>query len=168
MGSEWKQGEWIPPPTPEDVPLEFCMIENGKPMDYFQHFIPNGMFRTLAIGTNLNNPSIKTTTAEMMRFIGINFYIATTGCPRIRRIWEGKFRVPAVADTMPRDRFFQLRTNLRAVDYSSLSDEEKKSDPFWRVRPLYDAFRDILMELPRPKVLCVDEQIIPFLSLIHI
>ena len=49
------------------------------------------------------------------------------------------------------------------VDDYTVQDEEKQ-DRFWKVRPFFNRIRDGCLQNHRSKVVCIDEQMIPFYS----
>ncbi|CAH2006701.1 unnamed protein product [Acanthoscelides obtectus] len=81
---------------------------------------------------------------------------------RIRMYWAKPTRVAAIADIMTRDRFFSIRSNLKVVIDGSISEEKRRYDKFWKVRPILEAVLQGCLQLPREKVVAVDEQMIPF------
>lgn len=80
--------------------------------------------------------------------------------PRVSMYWEGGMDIGIFQNTMPRDRFFQLRLHLHLVN--NLEKPAENNDVFFKVRPLHDAIRSKCLELPLEENLCVDEQMVPF------
>ncbi|GBN03032.1 hypothetical protein AVEN_181052-1 [Araneus ventricosus] len=77
-------------------------------------------------------------------------------------VWERFTRIPVIADNIARDRFFQIRSNLKVINDNDVSDDSKKSDKFWKVRPLLSKIRERCLQQERPRIVSIDEQIIPF------
>uniref|UniRef100_A0A672MU32 Si:ch211-255f4.7 n=1 Tax=Sinocyclocheilus grahami TaxID=75366 RepID=A0A672MU32_SINGR len=70
--------------------------------------------------------------------------------------------LPVISSKMKRDRFFKLRNSLKIVDDLAITEETKKADILWKVRPLLDRVRQGCLNLPKTQRVCIDEQIIPF------
>ena len=105
---------------------------------------------------------LKCTAPEIKRFLGISILMGTIKYPRIKKYWQQGFRIPIISDTMARNRFFLLRSFLRAKSGANLSDAEKEADRLWRVRPILAKFRECCLQVPRTTNLSVDEMMIPF------
>lgn len=58
--------------------------------------------------------------------------------PQTRMYWSNGLRIPASSDTMSRDRFFKLRSQLKVVIDDDVSEDERKIDQLWKVRPFMD------------------------------
>ena len=74
----------------------------------------------------------------------------------------GVTRVPRIAEIMSRNRYFRLRNNLKIVDDNDVSDDVKKADRLWKVRPLLDQVRAGCLKMYRGSKVSIDEQMIPF------
>lgn len=81
---------------------------------------------------------------------------------QMRLYWALRTRTPAISDVITRDRFFTLRSNLKAVNGLEVSDEEKKIDRLQKVRPILNEVQKACRKLQRTLVVSIDEQIISF------
>jgi hypothetical protein len=102
------------------------------------------------------------TLKELKTWLGINFVMATIQMPKIRMFWEKQWRVSVIADAMVRDRFFQLRTNIKVVYDDDITKEQRNNDRLWKVRPLIDRVQQGCLKQNRNQELCVDEMMVPF------
>lgn len=86
------------------------------------------------------------------------------GCinvPVIRMYWSKQYGIQIVKDAMTRDRFFNIRSSLKVVFDSDVSDQEKVNK-IWKVAPLFDAVLRGCHTQPRTDHISIDEMIIPF------
>ena len=60
------------------------------------------------------------------------------------------------------DRYFRIRSSLKVVVDADVSDDAKKADRLWKLRPLVDRIRAGCLKLARPWEVSIDEQMIPF------
>ena len=106
----------------------------------------------------ISGGSLKTTPEELKTFFGTSMYMSCLRYPRIRMYWAAKTRVPVVSDSMSRDRFFKIRQSIKVTNDLDVSDEEKRNDAFWKVRPLlnscvrWSAKEKCHITVPRPAV----------------
>lgn len=149
------------------TPQPMNEVEGGlmNPLDYFLRYLPEDTFSQLAEMTNLYalqqgknfNPC---NASEIKSLFGLHILMSCLRFPRVRMYWNQTVGMPIFRDTMPRDRFFQLRSNLHIVNNLEKTDECK--DRLYKVRPLYDCIRKRCLELEMEQDLCVDEQMVPF------
>ncbi|KAL3976617.1 heat shock protein [Sarotherodon galilaeus] len=115
--------------------------ENWAPMDYFKQYIDDSVFERMALCTNqraiLESGATLNTTPE-------------------------ELKVQVVAESMTRNRFYRLRNSIKIINDLDVSDDEKRSDLLWKIRPLLAKVRQGCLSLPRTEKLCIDEQMIPF------
>lgn len=109
----------------------------------------------------MNN--LRTSPQEVKQLFGMHVIMGCVRYPRLRKYWQRGFRLPVIADTMPRDRFFTLRTSLHVVDTTNVTEDMKKNR-LWKVQPIIDVVRGMCLKLPRPLIgdYSIDEQMVPF------
>lgn len=163
----WKRTEsFIPLPrappfeSPEEHPL------NQQPYDFFTTYIPTDLFEKFAFSTNQRylqekGHSLGVTPTEMKTFFGITMMMSCLKYPRIKMFWANATRIHLVADHMSRNRYFEIRNNLKIVDDLSITDDQKKFK-FWKLEPLIKAVRTACLLNSRSENICIDEQMIPF------
>ena len=111
-----------------------------SPSTYFSKYIPDDLFCTMADMTNIyalqrgEISSFKQTTpAELKTLFGLHIIMGTLKFPRVRMFWDTTLKMQLFLDSMSRDRFFQLRTNLHLVNNMDIQADNK--DRFYKVRP---------------------------------
>ena len=141
-------------------------LQLALPLEMFQKYVPEDLFEVITTCTNQRlaergkTPNI--TPEDVLKFFGICFYTSVFKYPWLRMYWSQKYRLPLVADPLTRGKFFDIRANLKIVDDNRVSEDQKRSDRLWKVRPLLDAIRQRCLKLDRPTAAAVDEQMIPF------
>ncbi|CAI5666965.1 unnamed protein product [Oreochromis niloticus] len=141
--------------------------QNWTPMDYFKQYINDSAFERMALCTNQraileSGATLNTTPEELKTFFGISIYMGCLGYPNIQMNWASNTRVQVVAESMTRIHFYKLRNSIKIINDLDFSDDEKRSDLLWRIRPLLAKMRQGCLSLPRTEKLCTDEQMIPF------
>lgn len=76
--------------------------------------------------------------------------------------WEKGLRISVIADAMTRDRYFLLRNSLKFVFDNEISEEERKKDSLWKVRPLIDRVLLGCQKQTKDQHIAIDEMMIPF------
>ena len=142
-----------------------------SPLSYFQKYIGDVEFEKMAEFTNIfahqNNVQFRQTNpAEIKSLFGLHIAIGCLKFPKVRLFWDRALRINLFHETMTRDRFFQLRTNLHCIN--NLEIPENCNDKLYKVRPLYNAVRNRCLELDLEQNLCIDEQMVPFRGRISI
>lgn len=149
-----------------DPPLEeISSIKNSY--QYFSRYIDPSFFDIISICTNTSSvnrtgKSLNTTAKEIRTFIGCSMAIGILGLPRIRMFWAAKTRVKLISETITRNRYFNIRANIKVVEDHQISTAMKELDRFWKVRPIVSQIEKACRENRREKCVAIDEQIIPF------
>jgi len=137
--SRWKQTRSFNPvvaniPQIDDVHDR----SNWAPIDYMNDYLDNEFFDLMSSCTNINSvarsaKSINTTAAEIERFLGATVFMSCISNPRIRMYWQRGLQIPLVCGTMTCDRYFKIRSSLKVVVDTDVSDDVKKQDGLWKV-----------------------------------
>nr|CAH7714750.1 unnamed protein product [Callosobruchus chinensis] len=138
-----------------------------SPYEYFKKYINDSFFENVAAFTNMREVctkghSLQTSAVEIQKVFGCSMLIEIYGLPRFKMYRARDTRVPLVADNIPRNRFFKLRSRLKVVDDNVISDIQKSLDRFLKVRPLLDAVQRGCRLNERTYDVSIDEQMIPF------
>ncbi|XP_067930776.1 piggyBac transposable element-derived protein 3-like [Watersipora subatra] len=100
--------------------------------------------------------------AEIKKFFGMSLIMGCINMKRLRMYWSKKTRVPIIANSMSRTRFFKIRNNLKVVYNFSVNEHEKKADRLWKVRPFVEQIRTACTQVARGDKVSIDEQMISF------
>ena len=106
--------------------------------------------------------SINTTQKEMEQVIGMFLHLGIVCIPGIKAYWEHETRYGPVADIMSRNRFQLLLTVIHFVDNMIVSDEVKKEDKLWKIRPWLTSVRRNCLNIICKEKNSVDEMMVPF------
>ncbi|CAH0723921.1 unnamed protein product, partial [Brenthis ino] len=110
----------------------------------------------------LHGQSLNLDLNELYVYIGITFVMAALNYPWLRMYWETKWRVPIIADNMSRNRFTALRRSIKVVFDEDITEETRKKDKLWKVRPLIERIQQGCRLQGKEKRLSIGEMIIPF------
>lgn len=156
--------EWSPStPNFEDQQED---VEVRSPLFYFSQYITNEDFEKMSTMTNMyalqkGDTNFKPTCKdEIQKFFALHIAMGSLGFPRARLYWDTALGVKMFYETMPRNRFFAIRSNIHVVN--NLERPENCKDVMYKVRPLYDSFRKRCLQLHVEESVCVDEQMVPF------
>ncbi|GBP77293.1 Chimeric ERCC6-PGBD3 protein [Eumeta japonica] len=146
--SRWKHTENFDFTPHEDDRLDISFDPSvivKSSLEYFGHYIDDGLFEIMAKCTNVcsvsrgGGESLNTTADELRQFFGYSMAMSVLGLPRIRMYWALKTKVYYIANTITRNRFFQLRSNLKVTNDELITQNARQNDKFWKVRPMVSA-----------------------------
>ena len=167
---KWRKKDFEPPEFAENEQNEDLATtpidEPHDPLYFFSKYINELQFQEMATFTNIyafqkEEVQFKNTTAdEIKSFFGLHIITGCLKFPEVRLYWQKNLHINIFNETMSRDIFFQLRSNLHCVN--NLTIPNNCTDKFYKVRPLYDSIRKRCLDLKLEENLCIDEQIVPF------
>lgn len=136
-------------------------------LEYFEQYVDDEILKLIVEKSNQtyimkNGRPLNLSLTELKVFIGISMIMSCLQYPHIRMYWENRWRVPVISDNMSRTRFFTLRTSLKVVFDETITENERKKDRLWKLRPLIDRIRNGCLIQSRGKYVCVDEMMVPF------
>lgn len=139
-----------------------------RPLEYFMQYFLEDFYELASECTNLyyfssKGKHLRTSPQEIKKLFGMHIIMGCVKYPRVRMYWQRGFRLPVIADAMPRDRFFTLRMSLHVVNTIDVSEDTMKNR-LWKVQPIIDVVRGMCLKLPRPTGgdYSIDEQMVPF------
>ncbi|KTG46690.1 hypothetical protein cypCar_00047275 [Cyprinus carpio] len=138
-----------------------------QPLDYVKQYIDSDLMKLIADCTNamsLGNSgrSLSTSVDEIYHFFGAAILMSCVSYPQIRMLWSNALQISAISNTMSRDRFFKLRSNLKVVIDYDVSEDKRETDKFWKVRRFMDRILTGCRLQVSPECVSIDEQMIPF------
>ncbi|XP_046686036.1 piggyBac transposable element-derived protein 2-like [Homalodisca vitripennis] len=128
LRQRWRIKPWE---TPIVAPIiELPVEELLGPSEYFGRYLTEELFELMAVESNKYSlmtagKELNTSLSELKKFFGIQLIMGTIRYPRLRMYWDQKYRLPAVADAMSRNRFTELRQNLHLVDNNTVNKKNK-------------------------------------------
>jgi hypothetical protein len=114
------------------------------------------------IKSHSENAGFTTSIPELKAFIGLMFARGVYGRQHTTDwLWSQYSGIEFFKDTMPRDRFCQIKRNMRFDDRSN-RNKRRKLDPFGKIREVFEASTQNIRAVYTPHFsLCVDEQLMP-------
>ncbi|KAH8022268.1 hypothetical protein HPB51_023155 [Rhipicephalus microplus] len=138
----------------------------AEPIEYFLKYISEEVFEEMARCTNIyvmetTGTILATTPDEIKRFLGVLIIMGTLKFPRTRMYWQPATQIPTICEAMSVNRFCKVRSALHVTESTT---PHSPADKFWKVRPLRNAVKERVLQLPPSEHYSIDEQIIPFTS----
>lgn len=165
----WKKmGEFVPPnmnfPGFGQTAVD---RRDWKVEDYIKIFFDDSDFENICNCSNVRHQettgkAMNLTVIEVRKFFGISILMSCLKLPQVKMYWSNMCKVNSIASCMTRDRFFQIRNYLKVVIDGDVSQETKKNDRLFKIRPLHERIKKGCLSLPRSSEVAVDEQMIPF------
>ena len=114
----------------------------NSPLVAFMKYMNEDILDKIHFETNLEsvqkNKRIGLSREELKVFLGINFMMSYHHLPHIAHYWSGSkdLNVQPIAESMSRDRFQSILTNLHVNDNTKMDPSNK--DKLFKIRPLID------------------------------
>ncbi|CAH1958842.1 unnamed protein product [Acanthoscelides obtectus] len=141
---------------------------DSTPLSYFKLFFDDNLIQHITDQTNLYSTQqtgacINTTFTEISQFLGINIMSGIVRMPSYRMYWAQETRYSPIADTMSRDRFDKLRTQIHCNDNTNmLTHDHPDYDKLFKIRPVIDALKLNMSKIEQEEYNSVDEIMVPF------
>ncbi|KAK7926059.1 hypothetical protein WMY93_008369 [Mugilogobius chulae] len=108
-----------------------------QPLDYVEQYMDSELMKVIADCTNAmslvnTGTSLQTSVVELYHFFGAAILMSCVPYPQTKMYWSNGLQIPAISDTMSRDRFFKLRSHLKVVIDDHVSENRRKDDKFWK------------------------------------
>lgn len=164
----WEECEFQSPDVflsqPSYLPIDRSSFSE---VDYFRQYIDDSVIENIVEKSNWSyfaryTKSLNLTFEECNTYIAISMIMSCINYPSLRMYWAKEFRIPIIANIMPRNRFLLLRTALKVVLDEDVGPDERQSDKLWKVRPLITAVLKSCKLQEKTQDLSVDEMMIPF------
>lgn len=99
-----------------------------QPLNYVEQYIATELMKLIADCTKAmslanSGRSLNTSVDEIYHFFGAAILMSCVPYPQTRMFWSDALRISAITDTMTRDRFFKLRSNLKVFIDNDVSQE---------------------------------------------
>lgn len=134
-----------------------------SPGDYFGDFFSDDIFALIVEQTNLysvqkTGVSINTNVPEMKTFIGIELIMGIVRMPAYTDYWMNELRFPLISEKMSLKRYQKLRRYIHFADNGA----DDGTDPYFKIRPIFEGLRKNFSKIPNEKRMSVDEMMVPY------
>ncbi|XP_033756191.1 piggyBac transposable element-derived protein 4-like [Pecten maximus] len=184
MNGEWSRdvNEIFVPDFSENTGPQHNLNTNASVLEYFNLFLPQSFFETVANETNRYadqrqlvtgpDPRWRPTTANEIRaYIGMNIMMGVKQLPRIWCYWstDKRYYDAFISGVMPKTRFLKLNQYIHLRDTAVIPGRDDPDyDPLFKVRPMLDMVSKKFRKAYKPgRDLSVDEAMIGFKGRIH-
>ncbi|CAK9814101.1 PiggyBac transposable element-derived protein 3 [Anthophora plagiata] len=140
-----------------------------SPVTYFRKLFDTEIISNIVDYTNMYavqcDPTkpIDVSVNEIEQFFGCCFFMSIYGLPRSEMYWSSETRVSAVADTMSRTRWKEIKSKIHfSRNLQDNTNNSEVTDSLQKIRPILDKLLKNFNRIPMSEHVCVDEQIIPF------
>lgn len=142
---------------------------------FFNQIFSEKLFEHITFETNryasqCNKPSFKITVKELKLFFVINIAMTCIKYPNVRMYWssvEG-IRMNLIADTMPVNRFSEIKRFLHFEDNSN-KPLTSLVDTFWKLRPVINMLHTSFhAAASADEHIAIDEMMVPFKGRSHL
>lgn len=151
--------------------IEFCDSELGEdfkkldtPYKCFEYFMDDTIIEHIVEQTNIYAAqkniatSFSTKKLEIKQYIGILIFMSVYRYPSVRSYWS-EYAFQMIQNTMSRNRFEQIRSNIHFNDNSNIAPKNSPDhDPLYKIRPIVKHFNEKFKSVPMTQRICVDEQ----------
>lgn len=134
---EWHRTPYTPVNTWESPVPE--PPEPLTPYGYFKQYVHSEMFQLMTTMTNIcaEQNAVKrykhASISKIEAVVGLHMSMGVLGLPRVRMYWSSSINISLFRDTLSRDRYLHLRSNLHVVNNNERPSED--TDVFYKVRP---------------------------------
>lgn len=145
-----------------DLPTHISRLVS--PYQFFNFLFPKSIITHITVQSNLYAFQIRPnklpniTEKEIEQFIGILLKMSILNLPSIRHHW-GVLGNSSIYNIMTVNRFEEIKQFIHFND--NTTNTPVSYDKLFKVKPLLDQIRNILITIPKEEYLAVDEQIIP-------
>ncbi|XP_043064548.1 piggyBac transposable element-derived protein 3-like, partial [Drosophila ficusphila] len=139
-----------------------------SPVEYFNSFLDDDIFEKICLETNKyafqdKGVELKCEVWELRRYIGILLYLGVVKIPTTRMAWTNNFKLSAVSDALPRNRFEKIKSNFHINDNLKQPGKgEDNYDKLYKIRPLLNKLKEKFNEISQEEYQSCDEQMISF------